>query len=465
MNARLLDYITTCRVAGMTDGQIREELLKVGWKPAVIEEGLRGAGTPPPAVKAKKPKDRSPIKIVMIAVLALLLMGGAVFGFYALDEQMGWGILGPKAVEQSQPQDQVQSQNSQEAEELKALKKGIAKCDSFDLIDAPVYSSGKDDYSRIKCFSNIFQGNYREDICLRAYKWESCYAGIALSKKDERLCEEGNMPMAEGSIREKCAIMVSAAKGEEGAGSQLLKCEKDEYCFSYIFEAAASSSVLCEKVSEKDKCYLGAALASKNEAFCGKIKGTADKNSCYLSAAVAKADGNICKKISSNQEKDNCYFELFLTRLGPSSLCGDMLNSKTCLDLLAKNEEADPACKQEEGSVYYRAGYPEPACFTAAIKKGDEIFCMKIKDKGVKELCYDVLAMLKPNELLCELSGPNKDSCYLYLAKLKGDENICENSGKEIDGCYLSLAVIKKDKGLCAKAGSSKDGCEKMFEE
>jgi hypothetical protein len=63
MNSQLLDYITRCRVSGMTDDQIRQELVKAGWQTAEIEEGFMGAGSAPlavPSVEDQKPKVSSP---------------------------------------------------------------------------------------------------------------------------------------------------------------------------------------------------------------------------------------------------------------------------------------------------------------------------------------------------------------------------------------------------------------------
>jgi hypothetical protein len=80
MNPQLQDYIKKSREAGFSDEQIREELLKVGWKGEDINEGLSYIVQPAEATqsseisKSQKPKKKSGKKILIIGVGILIIV-------------------------------------------------------------------------------------------------------------------------------------------------------------------------------------------------------------------------------------------------------------------------------------------------------------------------------------------------------------------------------------------------------
>ena len=94
LTPELTNYINQAKAAGMTDQQIRDELIKTGWQPADVEEAFSGAFAPTTylAVSKKIPL----LKIGIIAVSAILLIAGSASAFWYADKQFDWGIISPK---------------------------------------------------------------------------------------------------------------------------------------------------------------------------------------------------------------------------------------------------------------------------------------------------------------------------------------------------------------------------------
>jgi hypothetical protein len=105
MNNKLLDYIKTARSGGMTDGQIKEELLTVGWKLPEIEESLKDSNTRE-IESVKVEESSSGFKMIVFVVFAVLF---AAFSFYVLDKMFNWGIMSGK---EAAVQDQVRVQSA-----------------------------------------------------------------------------------------------------------------------------------------------------------------------------------------------------------------------------------------------------------------------------------------------------------------------------------------------------------------
>lgn len=70
----LLDYIKKTRAAGMPDGQIRQELLKVNWQKIYIEEAFKSLG-------GADNKNLN-IKAIIFIGLVLLVIGFIAFSFW-----------------------------------------------------------------------------------------------------------------------------------------------------------------------------------------------------------------------------------------------------------------------------------------------------------------------------------------------------------------------------------------------
>jgi hypothetical protein len=91
MNQELQDYIKKARGSGMNDEQIKQELLKAGWKAQDINPEFGGISALIPTPIAPKvetfsettePKNKSKLPtIALIVVIAVLLIAGGVLGY------------------------------------------------------------------------------------------------------------------------------------------------------------------------------------------------------------------------------------------------------------------------------------------------------------------------------------------------------------------------------------------------
>lgn len=447
MSQNLLDYIKKSKDGAMTEDQIRQELLKAGWQIAEIEEGLKtgGAASPVapavPVVEDKNTKISSPVKMILIVVLALLLIGGSVFGFYALDKQMGWGVLNQnqKAVEQKQ---QVQEdvgvvENSEKGKaisEEEALKQ-LIKCKKTFLIYNP-YANTTD---LVLCHAKVFEQGYEggKDLCSRLENLNDlgsgfCYAGMAVAKNDENICKEKSGDPYTSSI---CEAIIAAKNNKGTPKDQLSACE-DPGCFSYIFKEKGFDGSLCSEMETPDiqsTCYYGLALAKLDETLCSKVdlkniySSSEDgfKSLCYYTVAAAKKDASLCDKAVDQKlfaDNESCYAAVAVST-NNSDLCEKVSGSSSlfCFISVAAGSEDESLC----------AKAPQSNCYSlVAQTKEDESLC---KEDG---LCYEDLAVLKLDENLCEKAGYNARSCYSLLEELKDDKNLCEKSGTSKDNCY-----------------------------
>ena len=102
----LTNYIRKAREAGLGDDAIRTELAKVGWKPEVVDQALKGQG-PAPVQASQKPVAAEPVhsdalfaqpkrkfnyKYIAAAVSAIVILGGGYFAYgqYASNPERIW---------------------------------------------------------------------------------------------------------------------------------------------------------------------------------------------------------------------------------------------------------------------------------------------------------------------------------------------------------------------------------------
>ncbi|MFA5249026.1 MAG: hypothetical protein WC397_00645 [Candidatus Paceibacterota bacterium] len=454
MNKKLVEYIKSARAAEMTDDQIRQELLGVGWTEKEIEGGIR--------FSSANFGFRAAIYIFFI----LLLAGLSAAGFYVSDKHFGWGIISPKAedhipVPVQQEQVHIQDQEPQTggtedaggAEIVPAgeEKKVVSEKDVLKQMIAcgatATINNASSDADRILCYAEIFKQDYEGgNMCGRLDNLDIggsglCNAGMAVAKNDEKMCEEKSGSL---SVSSTCKAIIAVENGQGTPKEQLSKCISPS-CYSYIFKEKNYDGELCSEI-EKEKagqgaCYYGLALGKMDESFCSKVElkniySTSKdgfKSLCYYSVAAAKKDQTLCDKAVSQKlfsDNETCY-----------------------VGVAVSAKDSDLCKKVSDGSLH---------CYSmVAAAKQDETLCAK-EQKGSQSFCYNVVAKAKADESLCAKADAG---CYEDLAILKLDENICEKAQDWKNDCYSLLAVLKSDKSICEKTGAYKTVCEKGLEQ
>jgi hypothetical protein len=111
---QLIDYIKKARASAMSDDQIKQEVAKSGWKTSDLEEAFKAVdgAVGPVSSGAKKPKI-SLIKAILLTILTMMVIGGGVFGFYALEKRFGpEGPINPKITEGQDQSQQSEGMNA-----------------------------------------------------------------------------------------------------------------------------------------------------------------------------------------------------------------------------------------------------------------------------------------------------------------------------------------------------------------
>lgn len=86
MNPKLSEYINQAKVGGMTENQIRDELVKAGWPALEVEEAL--AKSRPIHPDRIKIKSSNFLRNFIIVFFVLLILAGAVYGFWYVDRKI-----------------------------------------------------------------------------------------------------------------------------------------------------------------------------------------------------------------------------------------------------------------------------------------------------------------------------------------------------------------------------------------
>jgi len=433
MNKELAEYIKSARAAAMTDAQIRQELLKVGWQVADIEDEFG-------AINAKVKKSMNPaLKTIIYLLFIILLMGSAAAGFYTLDKWLGWGIIKwdiSGQQEQQQSGDVLQALQAQMAE-MDKVNEDMKKMFECRLDKGAI---GKNTTGEIICYSAVLAGA-SQDLCGRMdagmssgqgfSQKEACYAAEAIAKNDSKLCSEKG-----GRFSTICNAIISAANSEGLPEEQLLRCETESDCYEQIISEKGYDGSVCAKIvtnlNAKDICYSGVAEVKKDQSVCLNIKDAVKKGDCYASVAAAKGDETLCAeavKQNKNYNIDSCYAAVAASK-ADLLICDKIKNSNSkdnCYSSIAAINRDESICSQKTSDLRRDACYS----LLAAVKK-DETFCEEIKT--AKGVCYEELALAKMDENLCIKSG--LDICYLYLAELKANKSLCDKAGSMKASCY-----------------------------
>lgn len=214
-----------------------------------------------------------------------------------------------------------------------------------------------------------------------------------------------------------------------------------------IEKGYAENARHCE--SDED-CKIVGQFADDDDKSCSCCRGCAShlysdqltKNSRVMSACWpvygCKCVNNTCAAIDyikiAVQQKD-------------SSICQNMIFDKGhCLKSVAIALQNTSICFNIDNNDF------KYSCL-ATIKK-DEAICGNIDWEPSKELCYEDIAVLKEDPLLCEKCDVFKDDCFKEVALLKSSVELCERIVYEYTK-IVCLAIVKKDSSICEKLPSS----------
>lgn len=179
---------------------------------------------------------------------------------------------------------------------------------------------------------------------------------------------------------------------------------------------------------EQINCYRDFLNDGYSEKSCEKT-GEKNKDFCYLGAAIAKRDETICGM--SKPLESLCNILLSIIKGGLS----------------------------EEENIVRCEGFPTCYEYIFAEKGYNGEICEKVKEEE-KENCYVGAAAVKKDENLCDkVSGfytgggdivlSKRDLCFLRLAELTKNPQLCSKSGSNYFWCIESVAIAKKDYRVC----------------
>jgi len=108
----------------------------------------------------------------------------------------------------------------------------------------------------------------------------------------------------------------------------------------------------------------------------------------------------------------------------------------------------------ETNDCFSLQGAPRDSCFISLAQRGnDSTQCASVLDYTHKVFCYQFMANLSQNPVICTKINNDyeRDTCYLNIAIGQVDHILCKNLvfDDRKDQCYSTLAFIKEQKGLC----------------
>ena len=159
---------------------------------------------------------------------------------------------------------------------------------------------------------------------------------------------------------------------------------------------------------------------------------------------------------SSNQQENTQNAQL--------SICmgiTDDTAKRSCITQLAIENKDYSICNNLDDGNYCEA--------YVAGAKGDLSYCQTKAVEGMKDVCYQRVAVGTLDESKCELIHPAfpgiYNVCYGDIVKIKKDPAICEKMRTSPNECYLVLAINSSDKSICDKISYSvdRDYCYKQI--
>ncbi|MFH1787838.1 MAG: hypothetical protein ABH834_00465 [Candidatus Altiarchaeota archaeon] len=162
--------------------------------------------------------------------------------------------------------------------------------------------------------------------------------------------------------------------------------------------AAGNDSSLCGLIEDSlwaDTCLRNVAESLLDEKLCDRIVSEDAKSECIKSIAWEMEDGATCSSMNDSNQRDSCYY--------PSAV---------------RHANPDVCDRIESDSSKYRC---------RAITTRDSGECGNITQERARDLCYVMLASIKPEKSSCaKISAEDrKDECYTILAEKLFDVKMC----------------------------------------
>ncbi|MBI4066458.1 hypothetical protein HY411_01965 [Candidatus Gottesmanbacteria bacterium] len=282
MNEQLNDYTQKARQSGMTDEQIRGELIKAGWSITEIDSQFT---LPTKPAHSKK----RPLLWIIVACLIIVMAGG---GYFAYASFVKTKI--PAAPKEAIATGTANATDAPKATEEKPSMSAAAKA----VYDKCIFQfTGSTPDSNVDAFKPV------------------CYTQIAEELHDRTWCDR-----------------------IDNAQSQSL-------CFAHIATSANDCEAIRNDES-KNTCFDLMANKIGDTKICDKITDNVayrtSKYGCYRSVAFAKGDSMICELITENKtEQAYCFSDVSIS-LRNVALCDRVVDT---FDKVQNYNVTKDACK------------------------------------------------------------------------------------------------------------------------
>lgn len=217
--------------------------------------------------------------------------------------------------------------------------------------------------------------------------------------------------------------------------------------------------------TEGDNCYYGDAIKNSSLVKCSFILSDALRDKCIYKFAIDRNDSALCDKLVSRLTQDECYFNVapsaglstcnkivnesfkkqcYSNLRNYSIFCQGLVNYSysLCIAMASNNPKE---CNAIENSTWVDQCY-----FDFAENKTSFQACGDVKSSGLRDSCYEFIALKTKNQSLCEMIN------FVYLkqlclARIVGTEAYCENLTDYLqrDSCIKVFAVEHLNDATC----------------
>ena len=255
----------------------------------------------------------------------------------------------------------------------------------------------------------------------------------AVQKGDVRICSKIVNFMCDGMGCEqsKCIMETvrkigdkSACKGEYFRN----KNYETDLCY-YTLAVSNKDESLCESVSlggnpSSSFCYTKTAQAKDDPSICRKItdmESDDNRARCYGYFVEKNKDPTFCTELNTQKEREECYF--FLLYAGDittqycdthfSNVIDSLYTKNQCFQRAALSMKDESVCNRIQRIPDENFEIQKSECFTdVAIEKKNPDLCDKIVDTDFRDRCFDHLAYDTQDFHVCSrIKGEKRGEC------------------------------------------------------